>query len=204
MPSKVIAAVAAAGAASAVLMLLSSVSAAPFAGFAQLPLFVVGLSFGWPAAALAGGVGSVGMAALGGLSLAATFAAILAAPVAILCQRALRHRTTPDGAVEWYSPGRLAGDATILALLVACGHALMLASLGTEGQALLRGRLDTGGAPLTPEDEALRDVLRAVAPVLPGFAGGQWLWMVALNGAMGQWLARRAGAAWRPSPRMAD
>jgi hypothetical protein len=91
-----------------------------------------------------------------------------------------------------------------MALLVAFGHALLLASLGDETQALLRGRIDTGGAPLTPEDEALRDVLRMVAPVLPGFAGGQWLWMLAVNGAMGQWLARRTGAAWRPSPRMAD
>jgi hypothetical protein len=207
MPSKVTAAVVAAGAASAVLygaVLVSGLNAVPLAFFAQLPLFVVGLSFGWPAAALAGGVGSAGIAALGGLSLAATFAAMLAAPVAILCQRALRHRTAADGSVEWYPSGRLAGDATLLALAVALGHAMLLASLGDEVQALLRGRVAPDAMSLTPEDEAMREVLRTVAPVLPGFAGGQWLWMLAINGALGQWIARRAGTAWRPSPRMAE
>ena len=207
MPSKLTAAVVAAGAASAVLygaVLFSGMSAVPFAFFAQLPLFVAGLSFGWPAAALAGGVGSAGIAALGGLSLAATFALMLAGPVAILCQRALRHRTAPDGSTQWYPPGRLAGDATLLALAVALGHAVLLASLGEEMQALLRGRLDPGTVPLTPEEEAMREVVRAIVPVLPGFAGGQWLWMLTINGALGQWIARRAGTAWRPSPRMAD
>jgi hypothetical protein len=206
MSSKVTAAVVAAGAASAVLygaVLVTGLNAVPFAFFAQLPLFVAGLSFGWPAAALAGGVGSAGIAALGGLSLAATFAAMLAAPVAILCQRALRHRIAPDGSVEWYPSGRLAGDATLLALAVAFAQAILLASLGDEVQALLRGRFDPGAA-LTSEDEAMREVLRAVAPVLPGFAGGQWLWMLAINGALGQWIARRAGTASRPSPRMAE
>src|SRR5262249_47659193 len=136
--------------------------------------------------------------------LAAAFAGLLAAPVAILCQRALRHRTAPDGTVEWYPAGRLAGDATILALLVAAGHAALFASLGEDARNLLSGRFQAGTPPLTPEEEALREVLRMVAPILPGFAGGQWLWMLAINGALGQWLARRAGTAWRPAPRMAD
>jgi hypothetical protein len=185
-------------------VLVSGMNAVPFAFFAQLPLFVAGLSFGWPAAALAGGVSSAGIAALGGLWLAAIFAALLAAPVAILCQRALRHRTAADGSVEWYPSGRLAGDATLLALAVAFAQAILLASLGNEVQDLLRNRLDPGALSLTPEDEAMLQVLRAVAPVLPGFVGGQWLWMLAINGALGQWLARRAGTAWRPSPRMAE
>src|SRR5258708_86096 len=134
MPTKLTAAVLAAGAASAVLygaVLFSGMNAVPFAFFAQLPLFVAGLSFGWPAAALAGGVGSAGIAAVGGLSLAATFALMLAGPVAILCQRALRHRPAhddpgSDGSTRWYPPGRLAGDATLLALAVAVCHAVLL------------------------------------------------------------------------------
>ncbi len=206
MPSKVIAAVVAAGAASAVLfgaVLSGWLNAVPLAYMAQLPLFVVGLSFGWPAAAFAGGIGSAGLLALGELTFALVFAAMFAAPVAIMCQRALRHRVAPDGTLEWYPPGRIAGDATLLALAVAGGQMLLLASLATGPESLLRARLDPDAAPNPQVDEAMQFV-RALAPILPGVAGALWLWVMTLNGALAQWIVRRAGTAWRPSPRMAD
>jgi hypothetical protein len=82
---------------------------------------------------------------------------------------------------------------------VAFGHAVLLASLGEEVQALLRGRIAAGAAAAHARGRGdARRGARGGAAVLPGFRRRQWLWMVTINGALGQWIARRAGIAGGP------
>lgn len=207
MPIRVVAAVLAAGAASAVLFGTTLTGAVLLAYFAQLPLFIVGLSHGWPAAAAAGAIGTVGVLTIGSLGLTVAFATMEAIPVAILCWRALRHRYRADGSVEWYSAGALATDAMLLALLVMLAQTAIFEQFtgGPESlEAAIAQIMPMLGPMPAPQAEAVRTVLAAMLPLVPGFAAAWWFWMTIVNGGVGQWVARRSGPAWRPSPRMAD
>lgn len=207
MPIRIVAAVLAAGAASAVLFGTTLTGTVLLAYFAQLPLFIVGLSHGWPAAAAAGAIGIVGVLTIGSFGLTVAFAVMEAVPVVILCWRALRHRYGADSKVEWYSAGALATDAMLLALAVMLVQAIIFEQFtgGPEGLEGVIAQIVPMLGPMTgQQDEAVRTLLAAMLPLVPGFAAAWWFWMTIVNGAIGQWVAQRGGMAWRPSPRMAD
>ncbi len=178
----------------------------PLALFTQLPLFLVGLGYGMPAVAYAGGAGVVLTGLIAGLFTALNFAVVDAVPVALVVFQALRSRTGPDGEVNWYPLGLLVMWLTVYAAAV-----LVLASVllsGAEGgmEGVLRDlfvdtRQDLTGTPVNPQIEAMID---ALVPMLPGFALTMWMLVVAVNGTLAQTILVRNGRNLRPSPALAS
>ncbi len=201
---RVLAAVLVAGAASGVLFGTTLQGTVLLAYFAQLPLFIVGLSHGWTAAAAAGIAGSASAMAVGGFGLAAAFAVMEAVPVVLLCWRALRHRARPDGSIEWYGSGGLATEATLATAIVAAVQTVMMVQLAGGPDAVMSRIEPMIGAMGGSIDESMRAFIGAIIRILPGIAAASWFWMLVVNGALGQWIAKRSGSAWRPSPQMAE
>src|SRR5215472_15760539 len=88
---------------------------------APLPLCLAGLGWGGMAVLLSALTGTVVVAASLGATTAAGFAVSIAAPTALLAHLALLSRpaATPNGALEWYPPGRIVGWAALIAGLLA-------------------------------------------------------------------------------------
>ena len=181
-----------------------SVLAAPggvmLASFTMTPLFVIGLSFGLPAALAAGLVAMGAVLAAIGLVGGLLYGAVNALPVMVLVGRALLSRVAQGGGLEWYPPGLLVSWLTAIAL---AALALLLAMLGAGPgdigsgvQEQVEQMLPLFGA----EAEAIRPVLEGVAPIFPGLAAAAWMTVTALNGALSQGLLVRTGRARRPSP----
>ncbi|HLY45394.1 MAG TPA: DUF2232 domain-containing protein [Stellaceae bacterium] len=169
----------------------------------QLPLFVAGLWLGAGAALVAGLVGSLVLFAASDLLAAALFAAMNAAPVAILVRQALLARRRGDGAVLWYPPGLLTAWLAAFAL-VGMAVAVLLFG-GPQGlHAALRGLvaqvLDRVASRHLPDRE---EVAAGLAFIIPGIVAASWMIMAIANGALAQGVLARFGASWRPSPDLA-
>ena len=203
-----------AGLASAVIMLSvlgSGPKAAPLLYFAQLPLFLAGLSRGLGPALSAATIGAlivtlVGQSALGSSVFGVMFLVLLAVPVILVTRMAVLSRPGAGGGVEWYPP-RL-----ILSWLIA------YASLGLVAAAILFSGVEDGlewqvrdayryvvervtNAPLSPE---LSRWLEGSARSLPGVLAGTWLSMTSLSAVAAQALLSRLRWSLRPSPRLID
>jgi hypothetical protein len=170
---------------------------------AQLPLFVAGLWLGTGAAALAGLVASLLLAATSNLVAAAIFAGLNAIPVVLLVRQSLLARTDAGGAIEWYPPGLLTGWLTAIGLTAIAGAFLLLGGPQDTLTALrevLAPVLDRPSDQSGPEHDVVIDV---VAFVLPGIIATSWIVMTLTNGSLAQGLLGRFGANWRPSPDLA-
>lgn len=197
----------AAGLVSAALMLLTGLGSlllSLLVLLSPLPLFLVGLSFGAKATAVAGGAGFVAtlVAALtygAGFVPGLLFAAMLAVPSVVLVWRALLHREGPDGR-EWYPMGLLVRDLAYCGLVLAV-IALGLIALGGDGlvEAFAGGMQDSLRLifPEMPEEQAA-PFAAIMARVLPPFSAIGWMVMMAANLMLGQALARRSKQALRP------
>ena len=176
-----------------------------------LPLFLVGLSLGWMASAIAGFGGAVLIGLEAGFTGGLMFLLLFGGPVAFLVQRALLSRPEGDdpasGRIEWYPTGYLilwlAGMAVALVALMAA-----LAS-GVEGG--LRGMVaqtvdELVGTIATtpPEDRAVGTEVQLFRDTLvqygPGVFALSWALMLMVNAALAQGVLAGRGAALRPSP----
>jgi hypothetical protein len=169
----------------------------------QLPLFVAGLWLGTTAASIAGLAATLVMLAASDVLAAAVFAALNAAPVALLVRQALLARRRRDGGVDWYPPGLLTGWLTGLSL---AGIAVAVLLLGGPAgiEAGLHQFFDRLLGELGDANPTDRDTLASVlVMVLPGVAAASWMAMVVVNGTLAQGLLGRFQAAWRPSPDLA-
>lgn len=194
-----------AGLASAVMflaMMLGSVVALPLAYLAPLPLFLVGLSLGAGASALAGAFSSaVVAAALGGSMLTGlVYFIVNGVPAAILSRQALLGRDDGRGGVEWYPPGHLLGWLVGLALAALPGAVMLLAGATGGLDAVMAGFSEDDLRRMLPADQLnqMRDMLSKVGTVVPAIIVISWMVMIAVNGALAQGLLARFGHNRRP------
>lgn len=183
-----------------------------------LPLFLVGLSVGGAATAIAGGLAVVLVAvADGGLMSSAVFLVTVALPVLLTVQRVLLARVATDGNTEWYPPG-----LTLLALVgYGVGGILVAAALSLEQSEGLKGTVQqflTDGitemvaasgselamAPGQGGGNAAQRLAALLAPVFPAMVAASWLVMTVVNGALAQGVLMRFGWNNRPAMPMAD
>jgi hypothetical protein len=170
---------------------------------AQLPLFIAGLWLGAGAAALAGLTGAIVLIAASDLVGAAVFAAVNAAPVALLVRQALLARRGEDGTIVWYPLGLLTAWLTALALAGIAAAFLLVG--GPEGlQSALREVVSEvierlARHPVPDGDRAAE----LIVMVIPGVVVASWMIMLVANAALAQGLLARFGANWRPSPDLA-
>ena len=170
---------------------------------APLPLFLVGLSSGVAATAVAGVSGVAVAGLMGGAAAAGIYGVVHGLPAWLVTRHALAKAPAPaGGAVAWAPPGE-----ALAALGLLAAGALVLAAVGVWGaDASLREGIETylnaTFAELAPDISAA-DRTRAaarIAPWLPGAIGGSWILMVTANAALAQWLLTRSGRALRPTP----
>jgi hypothetical protein len=177
----------------------------------QLPLYGVGLSLGFKAAAIAGGTATLAALATSGLASGALFCVTEALPVALMVRLALCWRPDEDHGV-WSSSGALA-----VALALLGGAALVAAAVILSGEpegfrgtihSLLSDELGAVfvGAGLSAQEGAARAVTAAdlIAPLFPAMAVGSWLFMTTINGLLAQGALARFGLNHRPSPDIAE
>jgi Predicted membrane protein (DUF2232) len=191
------------GAALYLTVLTGSPSALILAYLAQLPLFAAGLWLGVSSAVAAGVTASVALLAAGGLSAAALFIGLYAAPVVLLVRQALLARSGPDGTLEWYPPGLLTAWLTALGLVaLSCAVLFFGGPRGIE--TLLRDALAPAVDRFVDERGSSREALtRLLALVIPGAIVASWMVMTVSNAILAQGVLARFGKAWRPSPDLA-
>ena len=170
---------------------------------AQLPLFVAGLWLGVSASIVAGLTASLILVTASNPIVAAAFAGLNAAPVALLVRQSLLARTDLTGATEWYPPGLLTAWLTGLGLAMIAAALLLFA--GPDGmQATLREVLAPALSRHVGESIPERgELLNVFVFILPGIVVTSWMVMTATNGCLAQGLLAHFGANWRPSPDLA-
>jgi hypothetical protein len=169
---------------------------------AQLPLFLVGLSLGVKAMAVAGATGSLASLAAGNM-VGLGFCVVVAAPALVLVTNALRWRSDAAGTVWWYPPGPLVMWAVAMPAL-ALGVVFLVLAGGNGIEESVRSFLAVYMAPMLTElDERTRaDLVTVLARVFPGTAAALWVVIAAANAISAQAILARLGAARRPSPDM--
>jgi hypothetical protein len=190
-----------------VAVLTLSVGGVLLSQFAQLPLFLVGLSLGVKATLIAAAGGVAVTMAAANLTLGLLFAAFVALPVTVLVRQALLARGDGAGGIVWYPPAGLLIAALGLAIVVAA--TALPSALDPGGAELARaGALaadlvrQMGGAEISPaEAEAMA---AAALRFMPGFLGLWFLVTLAVNFALAQGALARLGRALRPSPRLSQ
>lgn len=194
---------------SATLLTLSALSMSLggvlLSSLAQLPIFLVGLSLGVHAAALAAASSMAVASLMVRLEFGVFFGLAVGVPAVILIRQALLCRME-SGTLRWYPPAGLfltALGLSIAVMTTALPSALwpnpdqlgrardILESLPAE----LRG--DIGGAP----GEGL---IRMALAFLPGFLGIGFFFLLAVNASLAQFMLGRFGRTLRPSPALRD
>ena len=200
----------AAGAAAAALTLSAlsaSVGGILLSSLAQLPIFLVGLSLGTQAAALAT-AGSVAAASiLVRLDFGLVFGLAVGLPVVVFVRQALLSRRRADGGIEWYPPAGLL--ITCLALTTIVAATALPAALDPSPGQVARAREVLAGLPpeLRPADvtpEALDRLVRFALGPLPGFLGIGFFFLLVANAAIAQAILVRFGWNIRPTPAMSS
>jgi hypothetical protein len=173
------------------------------ASFTQTPLFLAGLALGLPAAVTASAVASLAVMTAAGLIGGLAYALVNAVPVLVLVQRALLSRRAPDGAIEWYPPGLLIVWLTGLAA-VALAILMALLASGEGGIAgSVQRQLDAILPVFGANQENMRPLLEAIAPIVPGMVVAAWMTVTIVNGALGHAIAVKGRRALRPAPEIA-
>lgn len=186
-------------------LFLSLISGVPgvvlLAYFVQLPVVLAGLALGLAYSLMAGAVAAAVAGVVAGIVAALIYAAVQAGPAVLVVRQALLSRDV-GGQVEWYPPGQLLGQLTVLA-----GAAIIVAFVAFAGEpdglegvigAFLTAALADFGA--IAADSPLPEEARGLVALFPGLMASSWLLMTALNGALAQHAARRMQRNIRPSP----
>ncbi|MGI9437843.1 MAG: DUF2232 domain-containing protein [Geminicoccaceae bacterium] len=179
---------------------------------APLPLLLVGLTMGGPAAMIAAVAAGLVVALIIGLLPALVISVTLAAPSWFIVRQALLSRQD-NGSIVWFPAGLLLSQLTALALFgVALAFILFLGQEGGLVGALETGLVDmikmVGEAADHPSiDPAAVQPLMIVleawkdqASIIPAQAAASWLVMMVLNTVIAQAIAVRVGWNRRPSP----
>jgi len=174
---------------------------------AQLPLFLAGLWLGVMAAVIASAVGTVAVLAVSSSMLVAlAYLVTGAAPAILVVRQALLARTTADGGIEWYPPGRLLMGLTWMGFAGLLGAVVLTLDQpgGLEGAvretlSRMAEQLFAAQGQPAPGPDAFW-----LARVLPGFVVVSWLTMTIVNGALAQGALMRFGRNRRPPMRLVD
>lgn len=205
-----------AGAAGAVLFAAAGTgSVLSFALFyiATLPLFIVGLGWGWLASAAAIVSGTLATGMLGGQTAAIMFLIAFALPSGWLCHLSLLYQDGGDGnaadAREWYPVGLL------LCWVAAIGAGLTMSSIlffgGTvEGFSTfvhevfgpMLMRIEETGARQAPDQQAIDNFLDLLVQLLPIMLVSSWMTVTFANLYGGGKIAMLSGRLARPWPNL--
>jgi hypothetical protein len=188
--------------------LVGSLGAVLLVLFAQLPLFLVGLSrpLGARGAWIAGGCGTLLVALIAGPWIAGNFALAEAVPCYVFSRQAALGRKRPDGSVEWYPIGRLVtlmsvyGAVAFLAFMIAFANAP--GGLEGELQALFRSMGNAFGLSQAPV--SAQRMVDELISIMPGLGAGAWVLIVAGNAWLAQGLLARGNHNLRPTPHILD
>lgn len=187
---------------------VGSTGALVLAYIAQLPLFLVGLSVGLTASALAGAVAAVMTLALHGIPVTAFFAIAFLLPVLVLVRQGLLSRRNAADEMEWYPPGLLTGWLVGAGIaIVALGILFLVLTGGAEASVrAFVGKVFDAAKAAMPRGAAPMGRERAIdlmAGYLPGIALASLLIMTAFNAVLAQGVLVRFGMNLRPSPDIA-
>lgn len=178
-----------------------------FAYVTPLPVFFAGLTHGVLAAALAALVGTALAVAVDGW-MGVIYLALFAAVPVILVRQALLARPVagdgPEAAWEWYPAGPLVGWLAGIAL--AAFAVAVLAASGTEGglPGLMAPVIDKVVGAMQVGQQNQAELVALASRWMAALVAASWMVMMAVNGALAQFLARRLGLARRPAPAFAD
>ncbi len=172
-----------------------------FINFTHLPLFLVGLSLGTAAVAVAALTSTVVVGAAIGLGSMIPFAIVYAIPATLIVRQALLQRPTAGGGIEWYPAGRVLGMLVCYGLAT---FAIVFVSMagGEEGLAdVMRAALEETSALLFSalDAEQRLALVDQWSTALPGALITSWLIMLAINAALAQGALTRMGGNRRPS-----
>ena len=173
---------------------------------AQLPLFIIGLSMGMRAAAIAGAVGIVALTVIGGTMPGLLYALSTALPVMVLVLFALRKRVWTDGKEYWYPPGHLLRTISgwCASLLVATAIVFSVFGNGFEASVILFVNRISEVIGQTTGQQGMPEVIQQMARILPGITAWSWMLMSTVNGLLAQMVVTRMGKNLRPGMAMAD
>lgn len=201
------------GAVSAVfyLSILSGSMGAMILGYlAPLPLFLAGLAIGVQASLLAAVIAATLVAVVsGGVFPAGLNLVFSGVPVAIVVRQALLSRTLPAGGQEWYPPGRLIVDVTLIGVAAMLAAAVIAVAQGGDLRELVETLLsvaservaETTGMVASP---GTQPVLSALVEVFPAVVTLSWLLMIIVNGVLAQGALMRFHRNRRPGMPLAD
>ena len=187
---------------------LGSSGALVLAYIAQLPLFLVGLSAGLAASAMAGALAAVVTLAVHGIPISAIFVIAFLLPVLVLVRQGLLSRTNQAGETEWYPIGLLTGCLVGIGIAVAGLSVLFLAITGgaEQGVRTFVGRVFDAAMAAMPRGTppmGREQAINLMAGYLPGMAVASLLIMTTVNGVLAQGVLARFGLNLRPSPDIA-
>jgi hypothetical protein len=204
MPITIALVAAVAGVASAVFQaapLTGSLSAIMIWYFAQLPLFLVGLSLGTGAGVLAGGVATVLLALFGGIVFAISSMAFHA-PAVLVARQVVLSRADGQGGIEWYPAGRLLvgmiGAAALLFLAAFLWGSTDAGGLEQIMRAHVADALKNLAFPPDWTGPRVPELTLVMAHVFPAVIAVLTLTMTIVNGVLAQGILRRAGRNLRP------
>ncbi len=179
----------------------------------SLPLFLVGLSFGWIAAAIGGIVGAIVLAVIATPHVGMAFGATQCIPPILLCYLAQLSRTTntPNSSqttTEWYPVGRIVLWAAALSAALTIATLLMMgqdletlqATLRKAVEQLVQQQVPKGddGNKLSADD--ITKITEVVLALMPAFLAISIMGIMLIN----LWLAARIamsfGRLYRPWP----
>ena len=175
-----------------------------FINFTHLPLFLVGLSLGTGAVAIAAVTSTVVVGATIGLGSVIPFAIAYAIPVTLIVRQVLLHRPAAAGGVggvEWYPSGRVLGMLVCYGLAAFAVVFVIMAS-GEMGLVdVMRAALEETSALLftSLDAEQRLALVDHWSTALPGALITSWLIMLAVNAALAQGALKRLGWNRRPS-----
>jgi hypothetical protein len=170
------------------------------ASLTQAPLFIAGLTLGLPAALAASATSALVAGPIGAL----LHGLVNAVPVLVLVQRALLSRRAADGSLEWYPPGLIVSWLTGLGLAALGALLLLLASAEGGIAGAMQRQIEAMLPIFGPNQEAMRPLFEAIAPVMPGLIVSAWMSVTMANGALAEAIALRARRAARPAPDIAQ
>lgn len=167
----------------------------------QLPLMFIGLTMGLTGSVVAMVVAVLVIGVIAGAVAAVIYAMVQGLPALVVVRQALLRRQTGAG-VEWYPPGLLLAQLTVVAALgIAAAFFLFLGEPGG-----LYGAIE-GFLTTALSDLGALDVEAGVPPELarwvflfPGLMASSWLIMVVINAVLAQAMAVRVGWNRRPTP----
>ena len=171
---------------------------------AVVPLYMVGLSYGFKDTLKASALGVSLTGLVGGIPLAAAYGLIVASPALILSYLGLQSRTVSEDEVHWYAPGGVLSWFTLWGLVLIAVLAMIIPAGETIEQSLELILTDLFSGQATElRDEAKKAAVQLASLGL-GLAATGWLIVSALLAGVVLRVLERAGSALRPSQAFSD